>query len=110
MALCGPENFVTEVASAAPTATGGTIAPGVYSMTSYTIYTGAGGTSETLTSWFQETFQLIALSSSDAGAEEDASDGGSSTAATSQSFTWLDVTETDQGARPRTEAGSRSSN
>ncbi len=106
MALCGPENFVTEVASAAPTATGGTIVPGVYSMTSYTIYTGASGTSGKLTNWFQETFQLIAPTSSDAGTDagtdaatdgESPEDGGSATGTTSQSFTWLDVTETDQG-------------
>jgi hypothetical protein len=86
LALCGAQNFVKEVAQAAPTAAGGTVVPGVYSMTSYTIYTGTSGGSETLTNWFKETFQLSAPSSGDGGSD----DGGL------VALTWLDVSETDQ--------------
>ena len=68
LALCGPKNLLTNVALAAPAPTGGAIAPGVYSMTSFTVYTGTNGATGTPGNWFMETFQ-IPLPSGDAGVD-----------------------------------------
>jgi hypothetical protein len=78
---CGTEIHVVQNPIAAPAPTGGTIAAGTYVMTTYTIYTGVGGASGTLSNWFRETMTFTTPA---AGA--------------TQAFDWNDVSETDQSA------------
>jgi hypothetical protein len=112
MALCGQRAIVTYVASSAPTAAGGTITPGVYVLTNYTVYTGTSGQSGAQDGWWQETFELVAAPVADAGT--DASDDGASDGAVSDdaasasaapdaagvatSLTWLDVVLSDSSS------------
>jgi hypothetical protein len=109
LSLCGEKIYVTEVAQAAPTGTGGTIAPGLYSMTKYTIYTGTGGSNQTLSNWFKETLTLASgTGASDAGTDADAgllADAGGDAGAASTdagtaggTFVWQDVSESNDGA------------
>ncbi len=92
LGLCTPKIFITNVAQTAPVAAGGAIVPGVYAMTSYLVYTGAGGATGQPGGWFKETFQDGATSTDDGGAEDGGSASGSKII-----YPWLDVTLSNTG-------------
>jgi hypothetical protein len=107
---CGSKVNVTHVAQAPPVAAGGTVVPGTYVMTDYTIYTGAGGATGGAGAWVIET-QYLSLLSDDGGSpaeggppegDDAASEASTDDAATpaeagpaAQVFQLLDVSETD---------------
>jgi hypothetical protein len=126
LSLCGEKVFVAEVAQTAPAPTGGTIVPGLYSMTQYVIYTGTGGGSQTLSNWFKETLEVFsplgdggagdagvdgaidASADTGPGASLDAGDDSGAEASApleagtgGGTFPWLDVSESDQSPLAR---------
>jgi hypothetical protein len=121
LALCGAKILITNVALAPPAPTGGAIAPGVYSMTSYTAYTGTGGVTGTPGNWFKETFQVLPAPSGDAGVDAGASHDAAIDAAVSvdaaidagledagpvtTTYPWLDITQSDQSGPPTNLSG-----
>jgi hypothetical protein len=56
---CGQRVDVVDVATDPPTPGGGTVVDGIYVMTRYEIFTGAGGHAGPTTLWFMETSQLM---------------------------------------------------
>jgi hypothetical protein len=103
LSLCGAEVYATEVAQSAPSPSGGTIVPGLYSMTKYVIYTGPSGASGTLSNWFKETF-VVSSPSGDGGVDASKEEGGADASddasaidagALGGTFPWSDVDESN---------------
>jgi hypothetical protein len=84
--LCGPQVFVNQSMSAMPTGTGGAITPGVYSLTSLTVYNGKTGA---LQEWDRETFQVFPAADAGAGL--------------GIAYPWLDVSQSTES--PYTSVG-----
>ncbi len=108
---CGTKVNIVQVAQTPPMSSGGTVVPGTYVMTDFSIFTGTGGASGAMGAWEIET-QYLSLMGSDAGApteagagdEGGADDGGTGTGdagaaaeagPVSQVFQLLDVSESD---------------
>jgi hypothetical protein len=110
--LCGMKVNVVELSQTAPTGMGGTIVPGVYSMTAYRIFTGAGGANTTPGNWFKETFQVFPgattgpdLDASSDGAGGDAEAGAGSGMGSIDTYPWSDLVQSDQGSTPSRNSG-----
>jgi hypothetical protein len=106
--LCGKQVNVVELSQTSPTAMGGTIVPGVYSMTAYRIFTGAGGANTTPGNWFKETFEILPgattgpdLDASSDGAAEGGAEAGTGSGTGMGTYPWSDLVQSDQGSPSR---------
>jgi hypothetical protein len=89
LAPCGGKNYAQQLAQAIPTETGGAITPGLYVLTSYTLYTGSGGGTAKEDSWQMEAF-TVGTASTDGGSPDDAG--------VQDSYVWDDALETNSSS------------
>jgi hypothetical protein len=91
---CGNKIYIQQNSTASPTAAGGTVPDGTYVLTGYMLFTGPGGASGPLSTYFTETMQLTTEAS-----DASIGDGGAT-----QQMVWADIIASN-GSSNTTSAG-----